>query len=260
MEWRWTQWRHIEGQMDGSRHTLLLLDFDGTLAPIAPTPEQASLPASTKLLLRSLSQSPKATVALVSGRALADLRHLVGLRDLTYIGNHGLEMWRDGRRTVIAVPQHSRDAMDRVRPRLARLLRDVPGAYLEDKGLSVGVHHRLVQGRHEARLRAAFRREVRPFIRSGALKVVSGMKVMEVCPNLDWTKGHATLRLMKQMRRRSLLTIYIGDDRTDEDAFAMLVDGITIRVGAYRRSKARYYVRNVEEVASLLRELARLLG
>jgi trehalose 6-phosphate phosphatase len=81
---------------------------------------------------------------------------------------------------------------------------------------------------------------------------VNGKKVIEVHPGLNWTKGHATLWLVKHARHPSPLPIYIGDDRTDEDAFDMLREGITIRVGKHRRSKAQYYVKNVREVLRLL--------
>ena len=239
-----------------SGHTLLFLDYDGTLTPIAPSPEQATLPSSTRSVLQRLSRNPRVTVALVSGRPLANLRQLVRVRNLSYVGNHGLEMWHRGRRTGVFVPGSSREALSRIRPRFAGLAEDVPGARLEDKGLSLALHYRLAHTSQVARLKAGIGREVRSFVRSGALTVVNGKKVIEVRPGLNWTKGHATLRLMKRVRRRSLLPIYIGDDQTDETAFRMLRGGITIRVGRHQRSKAQYYVRNVREVLRFLEWMA----
>lgn len=98
-----------------------------------------------------------------------------------------------------------------------------------------------------------FVREILPLVHSSGLTVLHGKKVIELRPQLNWTKGHAALWVMKHIRRRSVLPIYIGDDLTDEDAFGALADGITIRVGAHGRSKARYYVRDVKEVVALLR-------
>ncbi|HEX9741966.1 MAG TPA: trehalose-phosphatase, partial [Nitrospiraceae bacterium] len=180
------------------------------------------------------------------------LRQLVGVRNLTYVGNHGLEMWHRGRCTSVAVPGRSREALSRIRPTLAPLVKGVPGARLEDKGLSLALHYRLARASQVACLKAGIGREVRPFVRSGALTVMNGKKVIEVRPCLNWTKGDATLRLMKRVRRRSLLPIYIGDDQTDETAFRMLRGGITIRVGMHRRSRAQYYVRGVGEVLQFL--------
>ena len=252
MDCLWSQWPKVAERIRRSRHLLLLLDYDGTLAPIAPSPEQATLPPATKRLLQKLSRSPTVTVALISGRALAELRQLVGLRDLTYIGNHGLEMWRDGRRTVVDIPESSRKALGEILPRLAKLASEFHGAYLEDKGPALSLHYRLVPRDEAPRLKAAFRHEVLPFVHSGDFTLLKGKRVIEVRAGVNWTKGHAARSLVKRMRRRSLLPIYIGDDRTDEDAFRLLSDGITIRVGFHRRSGADYYVRGVREVHSLL--------
>lgn len=260
MEWLWSRWPQEEKRILGSGHALVLLDYDGTLTPIASSPEQARLPPAIKSVLRRLSLIPRVTVALISGRPLAELRRLVGLSNLTYVGNHGLEMWQRGRGTAVVVPRSSREALSRVRPILASLVKDVPGARLEDKGLSLSLHYRLVRTSHVAGLKAEIRRAVGPFIRSDMLSLLKGKKIIEVRPGLNWTKGDAVLRLVKRMRHQRLLSIYIGDDRTDEDAFDALIDGITIRVGAHRRSKARYYVRNVGEVAAFLEWIASRLA
>jgi trehalose-phosphatase len=252
MVWLWSRWPDVEEKIQRSEHALLLLDYDGTLTPIAPSPKLATLSPATKSVLRSLSQSSKVTIVIISGRSLLELRRLVGLPRLTYVGNHGLEVWREGRRAAVAVHKMSREAISLIRPCLAKLAVAVPGASLESKGFSVSLHYRLVPRDQVADLKAAFRRDVLPLVRPPALTVLNGKKVIEVRPGLNWTKGHAVMRVMKRSRRRSLLPIYIGDDQTDEDAFGALAEGLTIRVGAHRRSKARYYVRGVQEVHQLL--------
>ncbi|MBI3780365.1 MAG: trehalose-phosphatase [candidate division NC10 bacterium] len=256
MQWLWSRWPQVEERIRKSRHTLLLLDFDGTLARIVPLPKQVALPPSTKSALRRLSRSSAVSVALISGRRLTELKRLVGLRNAIYIGNHGLEIMFKGVRMPVVVPRSSHEALTRLRPRLAGFTADVPGARIEDKGISLSLHYRLVRGTSVARLKAAFRGEVSPFVRSGVLTVLNGKRVLEVRPGVNWTKGHAALWLLKRMRRRSLLPIYIGDDRTDEDAFGMLKAGITIRVGFHSRSKAEFFVRGTMEVLSLLQWLA----
>lgn len=259
MEWIWSRWRQLEDRISGSGHTLLLLDYDGTLAPIAPVPEQATLPSAMKSALRRLARSSNVTVAVISGRRLAELRRLVGLRNVTYVGNHGLEMIVKGPRKPVEVPQSSLRLLTIVRPRLAALAADVAGARIEDKGLSIALHYRLVHGGNRvSRLQTLFRRQLAPFVRSGQLTILNGKRVLEVRPNVRWTKGHAALWLVKRMRRRSLLPIYIGDDRTDEDAFDMLKGGVTIRVGFHRRSKAAYHVCGILEVLAFLQELITL--
>jgi len=256
LEWLWFQWPQVAAEILSSSYRVLLLDYDGTLTPIAPTPEQATLPASTRSVLRDLSRRPRMTVAMVSGRPLNELRRLVRVRNLIYIGNHGLEMWQDGREAGVVVPQSFQEAVARVRSQLAGLVADIPGALVEDKGLSVSLHYRLVPHRLEGHLMGVFAREILPLVRSSGLTVLHGKKVIEFRPRINWTKGHAALWVMKHIRRRWVLPIYIGDDLTDEDAFGALVDGITIRVGAHAESKARYYVRDVKEVVAFLRWMA----
>ena len=111
MVWLWSQLLQIEEMIRMSGHTLLFLDYDGTLTPITSLSAQARLPSATQSVLRTLSRSPRVTVALISGRSRATLRQLVGVRDLIYVGNHGLEMWRRGRRRAVVVPQSSREAL-----------------------------------------------------------------------------------------------------------------------------------------------------
>lgn len=256
MEWLWSHWPQVAAEILSSSYTVLFLDYDGTLTRIAPSPAQATLPASTRSVLRELAHRPRMTVAVISGRRLNELRRLVRVRDLIYIGNHGLEMWQDGRQVGVIVPQPFQEAIARIRSQLAGLVADIPGVLIEDKGLSVGLHYRLVPTRLESHLKTVFLRDVLPLVYSSGLTVLYGKKVIELRPKLNWTKGHAALRLMKHIHRRSVLPIYIGDDRTDEDAFRVLAEGITIRVGALERSKARYYVRDVKEVVALLQWVA----
>lgn len=260
MEWLWSKWQHVEEQIHSSGHILLFLDYDGTLTPIVSSPKQSTLSARTRSLLRELSCHSRMTVALISGRAVDELRRLVGLRKPIYVGNHGLEVWREGRRKDFMASTSFQEAVAGSRPRLASLATDVPGVILEDKGLSLSLHYRMVPQNQVAHLKAALRREVQPLIRSAGLTVLRGKKVFEVRPGDAWTKGHIVLWLIKQTRRRSLLPIYIGDDRTDEDAFAALRGGITIRVGALRRSKAQYYVRDIKEVLAFLQWMTTLYG
>ncbi|MDD5558979.1 trehalose-phosphatase [Candidatus Methylomirabilis sp.] len=256
MEWLWSQWPQVAAEILSSSHTVLFLDYDGTLTRIAPTPEQATLSASTRSVLRELAHRPRMTVAVISGRRLNELRRLVRVRDLIYIGNHGLEMWQDGQQVGVIVPQPLQEAVAHIRSQLTSLVAEIPGVLIEDKGLSVSLHYRLVPTRLESQLKTVVLRDVLPRVYSSGLTVLHGKKVIELRPNLNWTKGHAALRLMKHIRRRSVLPVYIGDDRTDEDAFRALAEGITIRVGAHEGSKAHYYVRDVKEVIALLRWIA----
>lgn len=256
MEWLWSQWPQVAAELVSRRDRLLLLDYDGTLAPSAPVPEQATLPASTRSVLWELSRHSRMTIAVISGRPLCELRRLVGVRNLTYIGRHGLQMWQEGRPAGVRMPQPFQDTVARIRSQLTSLVAEIPGALVEDRGRSVSLQYQLVPDRLERQLMGVFVRDILPLARSSGLTVLHRKKVIELRHRLHWTKGHAALWVMKEIHRRSVLPIYISDDRTDEDAFAMLQRGITIRVGAQGRSKAHYYVRNVDEVVALLQWMA----
>ncbi len=256
MHYLWSRWPEIQKQIRSRKHLLFLLDYDGTLTPIAPTPRQATLSPQTKLVLRRLSRKPNISLAVISGRALADLKRMVGLRNLAYAGNHGLELrWHNRRRTV-KIPRALKKALSEVTRILRKVRREFDGVVMEDKGLSLSFHYRLVKAKRLTPLKKKFWNDVMPFVRSGTVRVVKGKRVFEIRPNVPWAKGHAALWFMKRLASASCLPIYIGDDQTDEDAFRMLKRGIAIRVGQHHRSGAKYYVRRVSEVVRFLEWLA----
>jgi len=252
MHYLWSRWPEIQKQIRSRKNLLLLLDYDGTLTPIAPTPRQARLSPQTKLVLRRLSRKPNVTIAVISGRALADLKRIVGLRNLAYAGNHGLELWWQDKRRIVRIPRALKKAVSEVTRILSRVRRDFDGVVMENKGLSLSFHYRLVKAKGLTRVKKEFWNRVMPFVRSGTIRVVKGKRVFEVRPNVPWAKGHAALWFMKELASPSCLPIYIGDDQTDEDAFRMLKRGTTIRVGEHYKSKAKYYVRRVREVIRFL--------
>lgn len=251
-----TQWPRVAAEIVSSSHVLLLLDYDCTLTRVTPALDQAALPASIRSVLRALSRHPRMTVGVISERPLAELRRRVGLRNLIYIGNHGREMWQVGRQTRVIVPRSIQETVACIRSKLVSVVADIPGAFVEDKGLSVRLHYRLGSTELESRLMGRFACEILPLARSPELTVLYGRKVIELCPKLNWIKRSAALWLMKDIPRWSILPIYISDDHTDGGALGVLVDGITIRVGAHAGSQAHYHVRDAGELMAFLQWMA----
>ena len=239
---------------------LLGLDYDGTLSPIVSRPEAAVLLPGAAAVLHSLAQRRDTQIAILSGRALADISARVGLEEAYYAGNHGLEISGPGVHRVHPRAAASRELLHEVAARLQEQLAAVPGAQVEDKGLTLTVHYRRVADeRAERRTVAAVEQTCAPYEQ---LRLTHGKKVVEIRPAVDWHKGEA-LRFLRNVvigHAANAPTVFIGDDRTDEDAFRQVgTDGYAIIVAeaAPADTCAHAYLRSPLEVVDFLRRLDR---
>lgn len=249
--------KEILRMIDPGQRLLLFLDYDGTLVSIQRSPDRAVLPHRRRRFLEALSE--RMFICIVSGRSLADVRRCVGIEGLAYIGNHGLEA-RWGRRTwVHPLANKRRPALGRLLKRIEARTRRFPRLFVEDKGVTGSVHFRRLDPALVAPLRRIVAEEVRR--KGGTFMVTEGKKVLEIRPDIDWDKGVGIRKLMNWLpRERGTVRIFIGDDRTDEDAFRALGgDSITIHVGRGRETRARYRLADVERVWTFLAHCLRLL-
>jgi trehalose-phosphatase len=236
----------------GGRRLALFLDYDGTLSPIVSRPEQAALAPEVRALVERLSR--RVTLAIVSGRALADVRRLVGLETIAYAGNHGLEI-QGPRGTALAraVGQEALDELAGAHEALRAGLETLPGVWVENKTHSLSVHYRQTPDERAPEVEAAVDLvlEQRPRLSKGR-----GKKVIEVRPRIDWDKGSALLWLLAALGLDGpdAVAVYVGDDATDEDAFRALAGrGIGVVVAeSPRTSAAAYRVRGPDEVRRFL--------
>lgn len=248
--------KHVKNSIGSS--ALLLFDFDGTLTPITGRPDLASLSQDTWELLKVLAHRYK--VGVISGRSLAVIKKMVGLKGIYYSGNHGFEISGPGIERVRLQAKSVRPLITKICRRLHDELDGIRGIVIEDKGLTASLHYRLVAEREVKRMKKIFWKIVNPHVNSGAVRASHGKKVFEILPNVDWDKGKAVLWIMDVVDPNGKLTpVYIGDDRTDEDAFlALRKRGITILVSERpKRSRAKFYLKSVDEVKEFLGELAR---
>lgn len=223
------------------------MDYDGTLAPIVPHPEDARMTCGTRAALERLARNSKYTVALVSGRELTDLESRVGIPGIVYAGNHGLEIRGRGLQFSIS----GVNGLPRIVQELRAGLRAIAGAEVEDKGLTASVHFRRVAPVNWPDIE----RIVRGTAPSG-IEIREGKMVFEIRPLVAWNKGSAVRWIVERLGLEGALLAYFGDDRTDEDAFAVLPEGVTVRVGE-GESIARWRIRDVEQVGEFLRALTR---
>ena len=237
----------------------LVTDIDGTISPIVDRPEEAVVLPAARQALSRLERLLEA-VAVVSGRPVAEARAMVDLDGLTYVGNHGLEIWSE--RGAELVPE----ARPWV-PRLAAVLDDVqgrytmPGVLVENKGATASLHYRMAPDPDRAR-RDLLEILAKCAVTSG-LRVEEGRMVINLLPPLMVTKGSAVTWLVRQHRLDRL--VYLGDDVTDAHAFRAL--GVlrqngqvrTLRIGVLApetppsvRQLADACVSSVPQVAELL--------
>jgi trehalose 6-phosphate phosphatase len=211
----------------------VLLDVDGTLAPIAPRPDQVKVPHDTCKALERLIEIPDAHVAIVTGRSVQDGRRIVPLEGLGVIGNHGFEVLGESGEVISEPAALSYlDVVRKAAQRLAPLAQEIQGVVLEDKQWTLSVHYRLAARPAIPRITE----EVERVASELGLRVTRGKEVLELRPPLDVNKGTAAVMWVKRLGASpSASVLYIGDDRTDEDAFRELRDAfpraVTIRVG-----------------------------
>lgn len=237
---------------------LLCLDYDGTLVPIAARPEKALPTPALLTLLSQLIAHSHITVVIVSGRALPDLRTLLPVRGLVYIGTHGCEIGTADGGTRLLVPGGMVTlAIARLHQEIAPMLVDAPGLLLENKRYALALHYRLAQPQ-DMWVIEEFLAAVRTYQRKGiTLEVIHGNKVVEVRP-VGSNKGKAVQFLLAG-EHTNTLPIYIGDDLTDEEAFTALDErGVTVVVAdPPRASAAQYYLHDTREVLRFLSGLVK---
>lgn len=248
-------WPAVDVRLRAAEHLLLMLDFDGTLAPIVPHPPDARIPDRTMETLRSLAQCPSVTIAIVSGRSAVDVRSLAGLADVHYFGSHGRERIRPGGNVVEANDQ-GRSAIAAVCRRLVLDLADVTGFEIENKGLSAAAHYRNSDPRYHERITKSVHREVGS---DRALRASPGKMVIDITPADGFDKGVAATALLREIGG---LALYFGDDTTDESAFRALPrKAITVFVGPIRsESRARFRVADPPEVGTALARILKVVA
>jgi trehalose 6-phosphate phosphatase len=248
--------------------TVLLLDIDGTLAPIAPRPQDARVPDGTVAVLRRLVALPGVHVGLVSGRSADDARRLVGVPGVWVVGNHGLEwLHPDGSIEVDPQVRPFVAAVRQAADRATAIIAGMPGVMLEDKQWTLSIHYRQAARDVPVPLRAA----VEAMVGELGLRLTTGKEVLEVRPPVTVHKGTAVVALAQRLRgagEQGGTTIFIGDDVTDEDAFVALrawcASAVTIRVappgdGAEGATAAEYALDDPEAVRGYLDALSLLL-
>ena len=240
-------WDLVTKKIHDAIEIWIFLDFDGTLVRYYDRPEDVKLSGECRRVLTRLTRHRRVHMAIVSGRRNAALRKYVRVPRMKFLGLFGWE--KSGRP---ALPRRTKAALRRLRSVLAPLPVLFPGILVEDKGISSAVHFRGAPVESQ--------RGVQSWVR-GLLKrippdfgVIRSNHACEIVPRQVRGKGVAMREFISGLRR-PVLPIYVGDDLTDEPAFAALRQGITVRVGSDFATKARFRLENPEEVCAFLKRL-----
>ncbi|MFD2515462.1 trehalose-phosphatase [Pontibacter locisalis] len=234
----------------------VFLDYDGCLTPIVKDPDKAFLAPEMRETLQQLARV--SFVAVVSGRDRANVENFVQLDNLYFAGSHGFDI--SGPNNMHTEPGGAKEALpalEKADKELKDKLQDVEGAWVERKRYAIAVHYRNVADDDLVEKVKKVTAEV--LQKHPELKEGLGKKIIELKPNLDWHKGRAVLWLMDELKlnQPEIVPLYIGDDITDEDAFASLQgQGVGILVGEHDdRTAASYHLKDVEEVKKFLESL-----
>ena len=137
-------WEEVQARIQNAQTLFLLLDYDGTMTPIVSRPELALCPSEVKRHLEELRDLPGVYVAIISGRSLEDLREKVGVSNIIYVGNHGLEIeYPNGRHKKMASSVRPRE-LKTIAQNLKNSMKEIPGILFEEKGPILSVHYRNV--------------------------------------------------------------------------------------------------------------------
>jgi trehalose 6-phosphate phosphatase len=250
MEHFFKQWKSLESLLGAARRLFLFFDFDGTLVPICPHPDDAVLNKEAQARLQALSLRPKTVLGFISGRGLNELESRIRVTKAFYAGNHGYEARGLGETFSVELPNEQRDALGRMTVSFHDIARLVPGVVVQEKKYTVSVHYRLVELKKRSLVSRRVRQAAEDLVESGLIEVKKGKMVFEVCPGTSMDKGRVVSWFLQRQHcdfRRDMV-VYVGDDRTDEDAFAALPKGVTVRVGQKQGTTARFYLKDHHEV------------
>lgn len=225
---------------------LYAFDFDGTLAKIVPDPEKAHMSKRTEELLLKLAK--KATVAVISGRGIQDLKKRVPREIRLLVGNHGLEGVHPRKNAL----NQAHAAVETWKKKLVPLLKTEKfhGVDLEDKGFSLSLHYRRCRKKKEAKAHLLKHLETLP----NPPRIIYGKTVLNLVPAGAPHKGIAVTDLLQKLNISK--AIYIGDDETDEDVFSLNDNRILgVHVGKKKSSQAQYYLESQPEINDVLKKL-----
>ncbi|XP_020575871.1 probable trehalose-phosphate phosphatase 6 [Phalaenopsis equestris] len=249
------------------KQIVMFLDYDGTLSPIVDDPDRAFMSDAMRDAVRNVARY--FPTAIVSGRCRDKVYNFVRLAELCYAGSHGMDIkvpangpsfMKANAKAVLCQPASKYLPMiDKVYKILLETTKSTPGAKVENNKFCLSVHFRCVNEKRWSALAEQVKSVLEEYPK---LKLTLGRKVLEIRPTIKWDKGKALEFLLKSLgfaNCKDVFPVYIGDDRTDEDAFKVLRDkgqGSGILVSKIpKETNASYSLQEPSEVMDFLQRL-----
>ncbi|KAL4367356.1 hypothetical protein GQ457_05G014430 [Hibiscus cannabinus] len=247
------------------KQIVMFLDYDGTLSPIVADPDRAFMSKKMRKTVRKLAKC--FPTAIVSGRCRDKVYNFVKLTELYYAGSHGMDIKgpekhsKSNQDTELLFQPASEflPMIDEVYKQLVETTKSTPGAKVENNKFCLSVHFRCVDEKKWSELAQQVKSVLKDYPK---LRLTQGRKVLEIRPTIKWDKGKALEFLLESLgfaNCTDVFPVYIGDDRTDEDAFKILRDrgqGFGILVSKFPKdTNASYSLQEPDEVMDFLRRL-----
>ncbi|EEE65353.1 hypothetical protein OsJ_20634 [Oryza sativa Japonica Group] len=243
------------------KRVVVFLDYDGTLSPIVADPDMAFMSDEMRAAVRDVAEHFPA--AIVTGRCVDKVQSFVGLPELYYAGSHGMDIKgpssneEEDTKILLQPAREFLPVINKAYKALMEKTKSTPGARVENNKFCLSVHFRCVDEKRWNPLAEQVKAVLRDY---PELKLTQGRKVLEIRPSIMWDKGKAVEFLLKSLGfdddRRDVLPVYIGDDRTDEDAFKVLRkrgQGLGILVSkCAKETDASYSLQDPAEVMEFL--------
>ena len=214
------------------QHLWLFLDYDGTLADFAPTPEHIEPHPEVISLVERLSHKSNFRVTILSGRRLHQVRLLLPVAGVFLAGTYGIELLTPAGDVIQRVDYGTvRPVLETIKPQWARIIHGREGFFLEDKGWTLALHARFAPDQEAEEALVEARQAVNPEFLTNRFRILGGHKFMEIAPGLA-SKKETVAYLLEQYPFADSGLIYIGDDDKDEGAFTLIHahQGVTIKV------------------------------
>ncbi|XP_022764108.1 probable trehalose-phosphate phosphatase 2 [Durio zibethinus] len=265
----WSSFDSVMKEAKGKK-VVVFLDYDGTLSPIVEDPDKAFMSAEMRAAVREVAKY--FPTSIISGRSRDKVKEFVQLNDVYYAGSHGMDIMAPPRAVKSCDKKGNEGgfqpaklflpAIQEISLELEDKIREIQGARIEDNRFCISVHYRQVPPKDHRILKEKVKSlvENRPEFR-----LTEGKMVLEVRPSIEWNKGDALNYLLNTLgfsnHAKDVLPLYIGDDRTDEDAFKVIAarrEGFPIIVSSIPKDTIAWYsLRDPSEVLAFLLRLAK---